>query len=154
MAIGVAFEFYTQRCVEEFQVEQWMRNTSIWDKSSADRQAIIRQCESGCMQIVANLVRESLTLGDLPKLNHLSAEEMVFGLWAITFGSQILTASSPSLQAVGVFDPTRSTRIHCCQLLNGFGWQPIHSVEEYLGIVEAISAELTPQFETIQREHR
>ena len=154
MTIGVACEFYTQSCPEEFQVEQWMRNSNIWCKSSPDRQAVIRECEAGCMQIVASLVRESLVQGDLPAIEHLSPEEMVFGLWAITFGSQILTASSPSLHAIGVFDPIRSTRIHCCRLLNGFGWQPLHSIDEYLGIVEKISAEFHPQFLQIQREHR
>ncbi|MCE2811952.1 MAG: TetR/AcrR family transcriptional regulator [Planctomycetaceae bacterium] len=154
MTIGVACEFYTQRCTEEFQVEQWMRNANIWDKSSSERQRIIRECEAGCMQVVARLVRESLAQGELLALDHLTPEEMVFGLWAITFGSQILTASSPSLQALGVFDPIRTIRIHCCRLLNGFGWQPIQSEKEYLKLVEEISAEYFPQFEQIQREHR
>ena len=154
MTVGVACEFYTQHCSEEFQVEQWMRNANIWDKSSSDRQSIIRECEAGCMQVVSSLVRESLADGDLPSLQQLSAEEMFFGLWAITFGSQILTASSPSLQALGIFDPIRSTRIHCCRLLNGFGWQPLHTVEEYLEIVDGISTEFMPLFEQIKREHR
>jgi AcrR family transcriptional regulator len=154
MTIGVACEFYTQRCPEEFQVEQWMRNANIWDKSSSERQVIIRQCEAGCMQVVARLVRESLEQGDLPALDHLSPEEMVFGLWAITFGSQILTASSPSLEALGVFDPIRAIRIHCCRLLNGFGWQPILDEHQYLKLVESIAAEYFPLFEQIQREHR
>ena len=154
MAIGLASEFYTQRCTEEFQVEQWMRHSNIWDKSSPDRQTLIRNCEAGCMQIVSELVREGQAMGDLPTLERMSPEEMVFGLWAITFGSQILTASSPSLSALGIIDPIRSTRIHCCQLLNGFGWQPIHSVEEYLEMVDELSAEFHPQFEQIQREYR
>jgi len=154
MSIGVACEFYTQHCSDEFQIEQWIRNSNIWGKSSADRQSIIRECESACMQIVADLVRESLAQQDLPNLDHLSAEEMVFGLWAITFGSQILTASSPSLQALGIMDPIRSTRIHCCRLLNGYGWQPIQTVDEYLETVEALWRELTEQFEEIRREHR
>lgn len=154
MSIGVACEFYTLHCKDAFQIEQWMRNSSIWDKSSADRQAIIRECEAACMQIVASLVRESLSKRELPELEHLSAEEMVFGLWAITFGSQILTASSPSLRALGIIDPIRSTRIHCCRLLNGFGWKPIHDIDEYLGVVETLSNEFSPQFEEIRRGHR
>jgi AcrR family transcriptional regulator len=154
MTIGLASEFYTQRCAEEFQVEQWMRQSNIWDKSSADCQTLIRNCEAGCMQIVSELVREGQTLGDLPTVERMSPEEMVFGLWAITFGSQILTASSPSLRALGIIDPIRSTRIHCCRLLNGFDWQPIHTVDEYLEMVDEISAEFYPQFEQIQREHR
>jgi AcrR family transcriptional regulator len=167
MRIGLACEFYTQHCREEFQIEQWMRHANIWDKSSSDRQACIRECEAGCMAIVAGLVREGIQSGDLPGSNqthktntastqltnthHLSPEEMVFGLWAITFGSQILSASSPSLPALGVMDPIRATRVHCCTLLNGFNWQPILAVEEYLEQVEQMSAEVLPRFEEIQR---
>jgi hypothetical protein len=115
-----------------------MRHSNIWDKSSPDRQTLIRNCEAGCMQIVSELVREGQAMGDLPTLERMSPEEMVFGLWT----------------ALGIIDPIRSTRIHCCQLLNGFGWQPIHSVEEYLGMVDELSAEFHPQFEQIQREYR
>ncbi|MFM8573933.1 MAG: TetR/AcrR family transcriptional regulator [Pirellula sp.] len=154
MTIGLACEFYTQYCPEEFQIEQWIRNSNIWDKSSPERQAIIRECEAGCMKTVASLVRESRAQGDLADIEQLSPEEIVFGFWAITFGSQILTASSPSLQALGIANPIRSTRIHCCQLLNGFGWKPCLSVDSYLTLVEEISAEFTPQFQAIQREHR
>jgi len=167
MCIGLACEFYTQHCREEFQIEQWMRHANIWDKSSTDRQACIRECEAGCMAIVAGLVREGIQTGDLPgprqanELNTtstqptytlpLSPEEMVFGLWAISFGSQILTASSPSLPALGVMDPIRATRVHCCTLLNGFNWQPLLAVDAYLEQVEQMSAEVLPRFEEIQR---
>jgi hypothetical protein len=55
---------------------------------------------------------------------------------------------------LGVFDPIRAIRIHCCRLLNGFGWQPILDEHQYLKLVENIAAEYFPLFEQIQREHR
>ncbi|MFN5853808.1 MAG: TetR/AcrR family transcriptional regulator, partial [Pirellulaceae bacterium] len=30
MCIGLACEYYTQHCREEFQVEQWIRHANIW----------------------------------------------------------------------------------------------------------------------------
>lgn len=179
MGIGLACEYYTQHCREEFQVEQWMRHANIWDKSSAERQACIRECEAGCMSLVASLVREGIESGDLPGCapasssgsatgelqasegegrntyasHSLSPEEMVFGLWAITFGSQILTASSPSLPALGVMDPIRSTRVHCCTLLNGFGWKPILSADVYLQWMDRLAESMVPKFQEVQREH-
>jgi AcrR family transcriptional regulator len=169
MCIGLACEYYTQHCREEFQVEQWMRHANIWDKSSAQRQECIRECEAGCMAMVAGLVRQGIESGDLPGptsqspsrspndhllFSHsLSPEEMVFGLWAITFGSQILTSSSPSLPALGVMDPIRSIRVHCCTLLNGFGWQPILCADDYLQWMDRLAETMVPKFQEVQREH-
>jgi AcrR family transcriptional regulator len=159
MCIGLACEYYTQHCHEEFQVEQWIRHANIWDKSSAARQECIRECEAGCMELVAGLVRDGIQSGDLPSLDGsspghaLSPEEMVFGLWSITFGSQILSSSSPSLPALGVMDPIRSTRVHCCTLLNGFGWRPLHSVDAYLLRIEQFAETMLPKFQAVQRDH-
>ena len=60
MALGVACEFYTQHCTEDFLVEQCIRNQSIWDRSSEQRQNLIRQCEGQCLEIVAGIVRNRL----------------------------------------------------------------------------------------------
>ena len=100
------------------------------------------------------MVGEWQTMVKVQTLEEMAGVELVVGLGEIACGNKIVTASSPALSALGIIDPIRSTRIHCCQLLNGFGWQPIHSVEEYLELVDEISAEYLPQFEQIQREYR
>ena len=151
MTVGLACEYYTQHCSEEFLLEQWMRNANIWDKSSPERQQHIRECEASCMQIVAGLVRAALESGDLPPLQRLNPEEMVFGLWAITFGSQILTASSPSLPALGIANPTQSIRVHCCTLLNGYGWKPLQQIEDYLREVDILAKDFFVRFEQTRR---
>jgi AcrR family transcriptional regulator len=153
MAIGTACEFYTQHCIEDFVIEQWVRNANVWDKSTQKRQDLIRQCEASCMAIVSSVIHHGIAVSELPRSDALPPEEMVFGLWAINFGSQILMASSPSLSALGVHDPIRSIRVHCCTLLNGFDWAPHMPVENYLATSDQMNAELFPQFHSIREKH-
>lgn len=153
MAIGSACEFYTQHCHDDFVIEQWMRNANVWDKSTQKRQDVIRQCEADCMAIVASLVHDGIAAKELVSSESLPPEEMVFGLWAINFGSQILTASSPSLSSLGIHNPMRAIRVHCCTLLNGFGWQPVIAIEEHLLAVARMTEELFPQFHAIRTKH-
>lgn len=131
MALGAACEFFTQHCTDDFLVEQCIRNQSIWDKSSDQRQNLIRQCEGECMGIVAAIVRDAVDRKELVIPESLTPEELVFGFWAINYGSQILTFSSPSLPAIGINDPRNAIRVHCCTLLNGFAWQPVMMPAEY-----------------------
>jgi AcrR family transcriptional regulator len=154
MAIGVACEFYTHHCQEDFVIEQWMRNHSVWEKSSHQRQNLIRQCEAQCMAIVSGIVRDGVSESSLLVPAGMTNEEFVFGFWAITFGSQILTASSPSLPALGVHDPTRALRIHCATLLNGFEWRPMESLSEYLSKSDSLAGELMPRLHTLRDQHQ
>ncbi len=152
MAIGYACEYFTQTCTEDFLVEQWIRNNNIWDKSSEERQNLIRQCEGCCMQIVSSVVFQAIENRDLVIPEAISPQEFVFGFWAINYGSQILTHSSPSLKSVGVFNPVQAIRVHCLTLLNGFQWMPIMSWQEYeSGMVQLVAA-LEPAFNVICSE--
>lgn len=154
MAIGTACEFYTQHCQDDFAVEQWMRNHSVWEKSSQQRQNLIRQCEGQCMSIVASIVRDGIASRELSIPEKLTPEEFVFGFWALTFGSQILTASSPSLPALGIFDPVRAMRVHCATLLNGFHWAPVITLEAHLAQAEHLYETLAPKLHSLRRQHQ
>jgi AcrR family transcriptional regulator len=155
MSLGAACEFYTQHCTEEFALEQWIRNQGIWDKSTEQRQNLIRQCEGRCMEIVAAIVHAAIVNNDLQLPDTMSAEEFVFGFWAINYGSQILTYTSPSLPALGINSPANAIRIHCCTLLNGFHWQPLMDYVTYSQQMANLMERLTPIFWNIKnRETR
>jgi hypothetical protein len=70
----------------------------------------------------------------------------VFGFWAINYGSQILTHTSPSLPSLGINNPANAIRMHCCTLLNGFGWSPIMDYANYLTQIDELSKLLIPKF--------
>jgi AcrR family transcriptional regulator len=130
IAIGCACDLYAMECQEHFAIEQMLRNSVIWEKSSEKRQELIRRCEYRSMGIVAGIVRDAVAAGDLKLPEAMTCEEFVFGFWALTYGSYVLTSTSPSLPDIGVSDPFRTVRYHAYSLMNGYGWQPITSFEE------------------------
>ncbi len=128
-AIGCACDLYARECQSHFAVEQMLRNAVIWEKSSKKRHALIQACELRTMSIVAGVVRDAMAVGDLMLPAQMTAEEFVFGFWALTYGSHTLISSSPSLPEIGVNNPVRSIRYHGWTLMNGYGWKPLVSFE-------------------------
>jgi len=152
MGVGVACEFFTQNCNEDFVLEQWVRNQGIWDKSTPQRQNAVRQGEGRCMAIVVGIVRDALIAKDLQIPESISPEEFVFGFWALNYGSQILTHTSPSLPAIGINNPLNAIRIHCSTLLNGFSWQPLMDAETYTSEMTSLENRLLPVFWEIKKQ--
>lgn len=129
MAIGAACEKYATECHHHFAVELMLRHSIIWDKASDQRRQVIRTSELRAMGVVAGVVRDAVASGDL-HLPEMTPEEFVFGFWSLTFGSHVLSASSPSLADIGITRPLRCIRYHGWTLINGYGWQPLLSFEE------------------------
>lgn len=146
MGIGAACEVYTQDGRHHFAMEEWMRNSTIWDKSSDQRRELIRGCESRCMGIVAGIVRDALVSGDMVLPEGLSPEEMIFGFWSLNYGSQVLAATSPSLPSLGIVDAPRAIRRHCFTLLNGFQWQPMQSFDQHQQISDDFAQKIRSRF--------
>ncbi len=145
ISVGAASELFAQ-ATSHFAIEAWIRNDTIWDKASTERQQLIRQCEAKCMSVVAGIARDAIASEKLVLPSALSAEELIFGFWSITYGSQVLAASSPSLEALGVANPISTIRHHCLTLLNGYNWQPVMTFEEHGQVMEAASQRLTEMF--------
>jgi AcrR family transcriptional regulator len=142
LAIGAACEIYTQKYAEHFAIEEWIRNSTIWDKSSSRRQDLIRQCESRCIGLVATIVHDAVNHGELSLPEGMTPQEMIFGFWAINYGSQVLSATSPSLPDVGIVDAIKAIRRHCYTLLNGYEWKPSMPFEAHVVLTEQFNQRL------------
>ncbi len=86
-AIGVAAELFVRLYPDHFEVEQLIRSSSIWDKTSQARRQRMHDGESRCMGIVAAIVREGMSAGELELPAEMTPEDLVFGLWSLTFGA-------------------------------------------------------------------
>ena len=143
--IGAASELFST-ATGHFAIEAWIRNSTIWDKASPERQDFIKQTEAKCMGIVAGLSRDAVARGDLNLPEGLSAEEVIFGFWSLTYGSQILSASSPSLAALGITNPITTIRQHCFTLLNGFQWKPLMDFDVHVQLMTKELLRLKAEF--------
>jgi AcrR family transcriptional regulator len=139
MAIGCACDLYAVECADHFAVEQMLRNAVIWEKSSEKRQQLIQQCELRAMSVVAGVVRDAVAVGDLELPEEMTAEELVFGFWSLTYGSHVLASSSPSLPDIGINNPVRSIRYHGWTLMNGYNWKPLMNFQEVESLMNVLA---------------
>ncbi|RCS54121.1 TetR/AcrR family transcriptional regulator [Bremerella cremea] len=135
-AVAVAGELFVRLYPDHFHVEQVVRLSSIWEKTSEKRQEILRTCEHACTGIVAGIVRDAVAQGDLTLPGKLTPEDIVFGLWSISFGSYTLMSTSNSLLDVGINDPALVIRDCIHQMLDGFGWKALSTQHDYEAVFQ------------------
>lgn len=124
-AIGLASEIFVRAYPDFFQFERILNLPSVREKTSEKRQLVIRDCELGCMSIVAGLVRDAVAAEDLVLAKNFTPEKLVFGLWSLVTGAYSIALSSDSLDQMGLDDPFETVRDHTSALLDGFNWHPL-----------------------------
>jgi AcrR family transcriptional regulator len=124
VAIGAAAEHFCDHLREHFRVEMWIRNIHIWEKSSDSFQLLIKQCEQSIMGVVGGIVHDAIAAKEI-KADNMSPAEIVFGFWALVHGGQLIAATSPSLQNVGIENTHLVIRRHCHNLMEAMQWKPL-----------------------------
>ena len=142
LAIAYASDTFSEEEKEHSKFEQILRIASIWEKTSEKRRLVMQTCESRCMGIVSGIVRDAIAAGDLVLQNDMTPEELVFGLWAISEGTDWIAESSYSLRDLGIGDPKRVKNQHITTLLDGYGWRPLSSEQDYRQIFQRIEREV------------
>lgn len=139
-AIGAAAEAFVEKFPHHFMVEQIVRASSIWEKTSAERRELMLQCERSCMQVVGGVVRDAVEQGDLHLHQAGMVEDMVFGLWSINSGALTIINTSMSLQEIGIANPLAALRMNQNALLDGHGWRPLAREFDFDSHIDLIKA--------------
>ena len=126
-AVGVAQELFVRLYPDHFKVEQIVRASSIWEKTSEKRREKLNAAEGRCMGITSGIVRDAIAHGDLDLGDQTSPEEIVFGLWSMSLGAFTIAFTSGAIRQLGVSDPAESLWKNYTALLDGFGWRPLAS---------------------------
>ena len=144
-AIGVACELFSRMYPEHFMVEQLVRIPSIWDKTSPVRQQGLYRGETCCLTLVSGIVHEAVGSQDLTLPEGLLPEELVFGLWSMTFGAYSMLATNSNLPALGILHGYEAVRSHLRHMLDGYGWRPLDSEHDYDQVVQQIMTQVFPE---------
>jgi hypothetical protein len=144
-AIGVASELFVRLYPDHFEVEQLIRSSSIWDKTSENRRLQMHDGESRCMGIVAGIIRDGIAAGEIELPDEMAPEDLVFGLWSLSFGAYSIIVTTESLEAHGVRDPYLAVRRNINILLDGFPWKPVSTEFDYLGLFDQLIGEVFPE---------
>jgi AcrR family transcriptional regulator len=140
-AVGVAVELFVRLYPHHFKLEQVLRLSSVWEKTSPERRQLMNYCESQCVGTVSGIVRDGIAQSDLSLPEDVTPEQMVFGLWSMSFGAQTILASSTSLVDIGIGDPHRALALNQGRLLDGYGWRPLSSEFDYEAASQRIASE-------------
>lgn len=140
-AVGVAIELFVRLYPHHFRLEQVLRLSSVWEKTSAERRQFMHHCESQCVGCVSGIARDAIACGDLTLGDGVTPEQLVFGLWSMSFGAQTILSSSTSLVDIGVGDPHRALALNQNRLLDGYGWRPLSTEFDYAAASERIATE-------------
>ena len=140
-AIGAAAEEFVERYPQHFAVDQIIRSTSIWEKTSEVRRDIMRSCESRCMQILGGIVRDALSHGDLELPENRTPSDLIFGLWSLNIGAYTIVTSSDSLNEVGIPDPIAALRESQNRMLDGYGWRPLSTDYDFFSLMDQVRSE-------------
>jgi AcrR family transcriptional regulator len=141
-AIGFSGELFVRLFPEHFNVERIVRASSIWEKTSEAGRRTMRACEGCCIGIVSGIVRDGVAAGDVVLPEALTPEDLVFGLWSMTFGGYSIIATSDSLLELGIRDPFEAIRQNITRVLDGYGWRPLSTQHDYEPVIERISQEI------------
>ncbi len=141
-AIGVAAELFARLYSDHFGVELLIRLASIWEKTSQERRVQFHAAETRCLTAVTGIAQDAISRQDLVLPVGLSAEEMVFGLWSLTFGAYSMIATNSNLRQLGIENPFEAVREHCSRLLDGYAWQPLSSEWDYPAVIAKIGQEI------------
>ncbi|NOZ39034.1 MAG: TetR/AcrR family transcriptional regulator [Planctomycetes bacterium] len=141
-AIGAAAEEFVERYPQHFSVEQIVRSSSIWEKTSEERRQFMQVCEGRCMAIVSGVVREALAQGDLELPAGRSVEDLVFGLWSLNFGAYTIITSSEALEEIGIADPIAALRQSQNFMLDGYRWRPLSSEHDFNETFDQVKREV------------
>jgi AcrR family transcriptional regulator len=142
--IGVASELFVRLYPDHFEVEQLIRSASIWHKTSEPRRRRMHDGENRCLKIVADIVRSGIDHGDVQLPVGMTPEDLVFGLWSLTFGAFSIIVTTTSLESHGVADPYLAVRRNINMLLDGFPWTPTSKEFNYLELFERLVVEVFP----------
>ncbi|WP_158222781.1 TetR/AcrR family transcriptional regulator [Rhodopirellula sp. MGV] len=128
-AIGVACQDFRVRFADLFQIDVLVRHSTVWEKVSEQRREAMALCEQRCMGVVVNVGMEAVRRGDLTLPDSLCIEDVMFGLWSLTYGGMLIEGSSPGLDRLGIHDGFSAIRRNCHALMDGYQWKPLYDAE-------------------------
>jgi len=92
--------------------------------------------------LVQNSVDQAIKDGDLKKHKQMKSNEMVFGLWSLSTGGQILQSSELPLEEFGISSPDLVLLRTLTLMLDGLDWQPLHNEAHFKKLLKRLETDV------------
>lgn len=100
------------------------------------------ELEQNLVGLVNRIVQQAIDNGELPKHKHMQPAEIVFGIWSLNSGGQMLQQSDLPLEDFGVSNADMSLLRMLNVVLDGLNWQPLHNETQFKKLLKKFNTEL------------
>jgi len=145
-AIGCAAELFVINFPDHFELEKVLSCGSIIEKTGEILQVSKTAAEVKCISLVAGVVRDAIASGDLSLSDQISPDQIVFGLWSVSYGGYSIMECDETLRQMGITDGFQMVRDINNKLLDGFGWRPLSAERDYNEVFDRARNEIFSGF--------
>jgi len=100
------------------------------------------ELEQNLVGMVSRIVQQAIEAGELPKHKHMQPAEIVFGMWSLSSGGQMLQSSDLPLEEFGVANADMTLLRTLNTMLDGLNWQPLHNESQFKKLLKKFNSEL------------
>jgi len=141
-AVGVAHSLYALLNPAEVQNMQIIKSEAVREKISAEKRNEILKLEQSVTGIVVEIVMDALKAGDIPADESFVPDGIVFGLWTMGYGTNLLHLSGIDFEKLGMKQPLDMMWVNSNKLLDSYNWKPLSSEFDINKMREKICNEL------------
>lgn len=124
-AIGIAHSLYAQLHPAELQNLQLIKSSAIREKISDEKQQQLLHLEHSVTSIVLEIINQAIKDGDIPENQPHLPDSILFGLWSMSYGSNLLHMSGIPFDQLGMRQPLEMMWQNSHRLLDSYQWRPL-----------------------------
>lgn len=132
MAMGAAYQIFTSKFPEEFDLLIAARTNNIRQKASPKRVEDMGSADKVVHNLLRAVVGRAIDDGTLVLPSHMTVDELCFALWALSFGMLVLDQAKEVTSELQLPPVQHALFKQFNLLLDGYGWKPLSSEFDYL----------------------
>lgn len=152
-AIGIAHSLYSRLHPKEMQNMQLLKSADVRNRISAEKLVQMEQQEVRVIGLVMNIIIDAMKAGDIPANQTFTPEGLMFGLWSMTYGANLLALTDIPFEELGMGDPLDMFWVNSNKLLDSYQWKPLSTEMDIFALRDRlINALFTDEYQQLQGE--
>jgi len=142
IAIFYAYQLWSRTGNKQTDLAMHLSMHGVREKVTERSRQQHDELEQNLVGTVSAIVEKAIKNGDMPKHKHLQAAEIVFGVWSLNSGGQMLQLSDLPLDEFGISDPDMTLLRTLNMVLDGLQWQPLYNDTQFKKILKKFNSDI------------
>jgi len=136
LAFQCGHELWLKYEPDDVHMLQYLQSDGVFSKVKPESLATYNRLEHEVLSLCANFFQQAMDDGDLAA-GSLNAGELVYGLWSMVYGGQLLRGYNLPLKSMGVSEPGLAIRTLLQITLDGLQWKPFMTHAETTALFDS-----------------